>query len=286
MDNYVIYTDSACDVSPELLSEWGVSWSELTFRFNGEDKEYLNYALPAREFYDKMRGGGVAKTSAVNISSFESAFEEILRDGKDILYIGFSTGLSTTCNSAAAAAKNLGEKYPERRILTLDTRSASLGFGMLVWYAKEAKADGADIDECYAKVEALVPALCHWFTVEDLVYLKRGGRISAVTQIVGNMLGIKPVLHMDDLGHLVSVSKARGRRGSIAALCDRYKALVRDTDAPVFISHGDCEADAFVLRDMIEKAGGRVTLIQNVGPVIGAHAGPGVLALFFVGKER
>ena len=286
MDNYVIFTDSACDVSPELLSQWGVSYSELTFRFNGETGEYLNYALPAREFYDKMRAGGVAKTSAVNISTFEGAFEKILGEGRDILYIGFSTGLSTTCNSAAAAARNLTERYPERRILILDTKSASLGFGMLVWYAKEAKAEGATIDECYARVEALAPDLCHWFTVEDLVYLKRGGRISAVTQIVGNMLGIKPVLHMDDEGHLVSVSKARGRRGSIAALCDRYKALVKDTDAPVFISHGDCEEDALVLRDMIENAGGKVTLIQNVGPVIGAHAGPGVLALFFVGKER
>ncbi len=286
MKDYVIFTDSACDVRPEVLREWGVEFVSLTFRFLSDGKEYLNYDMSPKEFYGKMRDGGVAKTSAVNQSVFESAFDRVLASGKDILYIGFSSGLSTTCNSAAIAARALSEKYPDARVLTLDTKAASLGLGMLVYLAVEMKKNGRSLDECYSEICTLSRGLCHWFTVADLVYLKRGGRISAATAFVGNMLGIKPVLHMDDAGHLVNVSKARGRRGSIAALCERYEATVTDKSAPVFISHGDCEADAKVLADMIEAHGGKVTMISDVGPVIGAHAGPGVLALFFVGKVR
>lgn len=286
MSNYRIFTDSACDIPSDKLAALGVASASLTFRFSDDNKEYYNNEMSPVEFYDRMRKGGVAKTSAVNSTAFETEFEDYLERGEDILYIGFSTGLSTTCNSAVSAMKSLSAKYPERKLLAVDTRSASLGFGLLLYLTVKKKEQGATIEEAYEYANSLIPSLCHWFTVDDLVYLKRGGRVSATTAFVGNMLGIKPVLHMDDAGHLINMSKVRGRRASIAALADKYGTLCKDKSAPVFISHGDCFGDAELLKSMIEERGGKVEMIDFVGPVIGAHAGPGVLALFFIGKER
>lgn len=200
MNDFVIYTDSACDIPPELLKEWGVPYSWLTYVFDGDARQYSNYELPFPEFYDKMRKGSVARTSAVNADAFVQGFEPILQDGKDILYIGFSSGLSSTYHAGCIAAQELREKYPERDIRCVDTLGASGGFGLLLYMAVQKKREGGTIEECEKVVLDNRFHLCHWFTVDDLVYLKRGGRISAATAFVGNTLGFKPVLHMDDAG--------------------------------------------------------------------------------------
>ena len=286
MNEYVIFTDSSCDISHETLVEWGVESLSLTFRFDDSDKEYNNGDMSAADFYQKMREGRVAKTSAVNTQSFKETFEKILADGRDILYIGFSSGLSTTYNSAIVAAHMLCGEFPERRIITVDSLAASAGLGLLVRLAVEKRAQGASIDEVASYIEELKLRICHWFTVEDLVYLKRGGRVSPTAALVGNMLGIKPVLHVDDTGHLVNVAKIRGRKPSIVALADKYAELADPNFKRIFISHGDCIEDAEYLASRIEAEHGvKVEIITYVGSVIGAHSGPGTLALFFVSRD-
>lgn len=288
MNDYVIYTDSACDIKPALLREWGVGFSSLTFRFNDSEKEYSNDEMDIKEFYDKMRAGGVAKTAAINVEGFANAFEPYLQEGKDVLYLGFSSGLSTTYNSARMAAEQLREKYPARTVVTVDTLAASAGFGMLVYLATQKKKEGASIQENADYIRDVAPRLCHWFTVDDLVYLKRGGRVSAAAAFVGGVLGIKPVMHVDDEGHLVPVAKVRGRRTSLAAMAQKYAELAEDPEGGlIYISHGDCINDVNELAGMLKaKHGAEVDLITDVGTVIGAHAGPGVVALFFIGKAR
>ena len=288
MSDYIIFTDSACDISEETLNKWGVKYSTLTFVFEGEGKSYSNYDLESKEFYDRMRKGEVAKTSAINIDTFKEDFEKILKEGKDILYLGFSTGLSGTYNSARIAAEELLEVYHDRKIITVDTLSASAGFGMLLYLTVEEKNKGADIEEAAKFAEETKPHMCHWFTVDDLAYLKRGGRISPTVALVGSMLGIKPVLHMDNEGHLISKSKVRGRKAAIKALADKVGELAVDpTKGPIFISHGDCAQDVEYLKALIfDKSGTQVGIVADVGPVIGAHSGPGTLAIFFIGKER
>lgn len=288
MSNYVIFTDSAADIKPELLNKWGVSFISLTFRFEGDDKEYSNNEISASDFYARMREGGIAKTAAINPETFAKAFEEILSRGNDILYIGFSSGLSTTYNSAKIAMDELKEKYPERKMLAVDTLAASAGQGMLVYMAVEKKNSGADIEETAQYIEDNKLKLCHWFTVDDLVYLKRGGRVSPTVAFVGNLLGIKPVLHVDNEGHLINMFKVRGRKAAIAALAEKLGELALDKKGgTVYISHGDCMNDVKALEEILKKNyGAKVDIVADVGPVIGAHSGPGTLALFFVGKER
>ena len=289
MRDYVIFTDSACDIKPELLEEWGVPYRSLTFRFDGEEKEYSNDDMSVAEFYDKMRVGGVAKTAAVNAEAFAEMFEEeALKLGKDVLYIGFSSGLSTTYNSARIASVELQEKYPEAKIVVVDSLSASAGEGLMVYLTLEQKKNGATIEEAEAFARNLVGRMGIWFTVDDLVYLKRGGRVSPTAAFVGNLLGIKPVLYMDNEGHLIPVSKVRGRRNAIVSMADKYTEKAVDKEnGSVFISHGDCESDAKLLADIIkERHGVEVKIITDVGPVIGAHSGPGTLALFFVADAR
>ena len=288
MNEYVIFTDSASDIKPELLSEWGVEYASPTFRFDGEDAEYGNNDMTSAEFYAKMREGGVAKTSAINVAVFEQRFESILSEGRDILYLGFSSGLSTTCNSARIAADQLAPKYPDRKVVIIDTLCASAGEGMVVYFAVEKKKGGAGIEENAAYIKELLPRICHWFTVDDLVYLKRGGRVSPAAAFFGNALGIKPVLHVDNEGHLVPVTKVRGRRNAIVELANKYGDMAKDPGAmPVFVSHGDCLGDVKILEKILsDRYGAKLDVITDVGPVIGAHSGPGTLALFFVGKER
>ena len=283
MKPYVILTDSACDISEAILSTWGVKCAQLTFAFQDDRKQYSNFEMPADEFYAKMRAGGVAKTSAINVSAFKAFFEEELKAGNDILYIGFSSGLSATCSSAAIAADELMKLYPESKITVVDSLAASAGFGLLLYLAVKEKEKGKTLDETAKFVTDTRLGICHWFTVDDLVYLKRGGRVNPATAVVGNLLGIKPILHVDDEGHLINVTKVRGRKNSVAMLADKYTELVKDTSLPVFISHGDCIEDAKLLADLIkQKHGVDVEIITDVGPVIGAHSGPGTLALFFV----
>ena len=287
MQSYVIFTDSGADIPPATLEGWGVRSVSLTFRFEGDDRERKDCEMPPREFYRRMRGGEIAKTAAVNIESFLSAFEEHLSSGHDILYIGFSSGLSSTYASGRKAAEMLLGKYPGRKIYTVDSLSASAGEGLLVRLACERRDGGATLEECAEYLEGVKRKIAHWFTVDDLVYLNRGGRISSATAFVGNALGIKPILHVNNEGRLVSVSRVRGRKKSLAALAEKYGRTAEHPErGPVYISCADCEEDARALAKMIGAYGAEVELITSVGPVIGSHAGPGTLALFFIGKER
>ena len=283
-----IFTDSGCDISPSMLTEWGVQLEALTFRFNDSEKEYTNQDMAPQEFYKKMREGGIAKTAAVNSESFMHAFEDALKQGLDVLYVGFSSGISNTYNAARIAAEELRAKYPERKIFVIDTLTASAGEGLLVWLAVKKMREGATVEEIAAYLEDLIPSVCAWFTVDNLTYLKRGGRVSPTTAIIGNALHIKPVMHVDDAGKLTKVTTAHGRKKSIAAMAAKYKETAKDpAGGHVFISHGDCEDDAkFLAKLLQEQSGVEVELITDVGPVIGAHSGPGTLALFFVGTER
>lgn len=287
-ENFVIFTDSGCDISADILKEWDVLSLDLTFRFEGEDKEYSNADMPVKKFYDRMRGGEVAKTSAINTATFEEAFEALLKQGKDLLYLGFSSGLSTTYNCAKMAAAELAEKYPDNKIITVDTLAASAGQGLLVNFAVKKRDEGATIEQTAQYIESIKLNLCHWFTVDDLVYLKRGGRVSAAAAIVGTVLNIKPVLHVDNDGHLISKAKVRGRKATLKMICDKYGELAVDKkDGTVFICHADCMEDVETVKEMLfERYGAKVQVVTDVGAVIGAHSGPGTLALFFIGSER
>ena len=288
MSEYIIYTDSACDVAPELLKEWGVKYQNLTFHFEGEDREYQNEEMAPAEFYARMRAGQIAKTAAINVETFKAAFEAELKEGRDVLYLGFSSGLSNTSNAAQLAANELSELYPDRRLIVIDTLCASAGQGLLLYLTLQRKNEGATIDEAAAYAREQIPHLCHWFTVDDLMFLKRGGRVSPAVALIGTMLNIKPVMHVDDEGHLIKVSQARGRKASLKAIVEQYDALALTPDAgTVFICHGDCMDDAQRLSAMVrEKHGVEVKLITYTGTVIGAHSGHGTLALFFLGKHR
>lgn len=288
MKDYIIITDTACDVSSELLKKWGVEYINLTYRFDGENEDCTGDKTDIKEFYNKMREGGVAKTAAINPDTFEKEFEKHLKEGSDVLYLGFSSGLSTTYNSSRIAATELAEKYPNQKIIIVDSLCASAGQGLFVYLVAEEKKRGLDISELAEYAEKLVPSLCHWFTVDDLVYLKRGGRVSPTTAFVGNVLGIKPVLHVDNEGKLISMSKARGRKASLKALAEKFGEFACDkVNGTVYISHADCKEDAEQLAQTIKESyGANVDLITNIGPVIGAHSGPGTVALFFVGNQR
>jgi DegV family protein with EDD domain len=288
MAKYVIFTDSACDIKPAMLKEWGVGYENLTFRFDGDDKIYTGDDMDINDFYQKMRDGGVAKTAAANPEAFITAFRKILEEGNDILHLGFSSGLSTTYNAARIASLQMAEEFPDRKIVVVDTLAASAGQGLLVYLAVKKLEEGATLEENAEYIKAMIPKLCHWFTVDDLVYLKRGGRISAISAFAGTMLGIKPVLHVDDEGHLVNVAKVRGRRTAVTALADKYGELADDKEnGTVFISHADCMADVKLLESILkERYGASLDVITDVGSVIGAHSGPGTLALFFVGKNK
>ncbi len=288
MQNYIIITDTGCDIHPDTLAKWGIPAISLTFKFDGDEKEYQNGEMDVNTFYDKMKKGSVAKTSAINMERFRTEFEQYLKEGKDILYLGFSGGMSTTFNSARLAANDLKNSYPDRKIIVVDTLCASAGQGLIVYLTLEKMKQGGTIEEATDYAERLIPHIDHWVTVDDLVYLKRGGRISPTLAFVGNTLGLKPIIHVDNEGKLVSVEKIRGRKNALAHLANIYGKLAEDTkNGTVFISHANCEADANQLAEMLHTTyGAKVSIITDIGPVIGAHAGPGTLALFFVGKER
>ena len=287
MSDYKIITDSGCDLPRQWLSRLDVQTVPLIVNYKGEALED-SVDEGIRELYDGLRAGETASTSAVNPSRWEELMEPVLAQGQDLLAIAFSSGLSTTYQSAVIAAGDLQEKYPDRKVIVVDGLSASLGQGLLVWYACQKKAEGLSIEEVAAWVEENRFHLCHWFTVDDLMYLKRGGRVSAATALVGTMLQIKPVLHVDDEGHLISKAKARGRKASIEALCNKAVELGEGYENDVmYICHGDCLADAEALAALLKKkCGVKEVFIGYTGAVIGSHSGPGTLALFFLGKNR
>lgn len=285
--NYQIITDSCCDFPTPMYETLGLSFVPLSVEFRGETNDDRNDDS-LKEMYDGLRSGQAAKTSAVNPSRWGEVIEPALAAGQDVLVLAFSSGLSTTYQSAVIAAEELGEKYPDRTIRVVDTLCASMGQGLLVWYACKKRDEGLSLDALYSWVMENRLHLCHWFTVDDLMYLKRGGRISAATALVGTMLQIKPLLHVDDEGHLISMSKARGRKAAIDALVRKAQELGAGYDnSTMFISHGDCREDAeYLAQQLKEKCGVKEVVISYVGAVIGSHSGPGTLALFFLGSHR
>ena len=287
MRNYIIFTDSSADLTKEMSKALGIRTIQLDVILDGE-KPAANDQVDIKEFYGKLRAKKGATTAAVGMERFLSIFEEAVQEGYDVLYLGFSSGLSSTYNAGAVAMNELSEKYPDRKLYAVDTLCASMGQGLLVYHACMLKQNGADIDTVKTYVENNRLHLCHWFTVDDLFFLKRGGRVSAATAVVGSLLSIKPVLHVDNAGKLINVSKARGRKASIDAMFEKMKAtVIPDQNDVIFISHGDCIEDAEYLAELVKKEFAPKRLeINYVGPVIGAHSGPGTLALFFLGTER
>lgn len=283
---YVLFTDSACDITADKLQEWNVEMVRLPYLFTDDNKELLDQEQSMTEFYAQMRDGRVAKTSGVNQDAFEKAFTAYAEAGRDVLYLAFSSGLSVTAENGKRAAEAVMEKFPERKIRVVDSLCASAGQGLFVYLAVQNREKGMSIDENADAMEKDKYHLCHWFTVEDLKYLKRGGRISTATALLGTALNVKPVLHVDNEGHLIKVTQVHGRKKSIKKMAEALGESIYP-DTPVFISHGDCLDDAQLLAKILKEQYGReVNLITYVGSVIGAHSGPGTLALFFRGKER
>lgn len=290
MPDFVILTDSSADLSADMAQKLNVEILPLGFVL--DNHTYYNYPdnreMDPHVFYDRLRAGDVATTNAVNFAQYIEALEPLLRAGKDVLILAFSSGLSTTYNSSRLAVEELSSRYPERKLYTVDTLCASLGQGLLVWYAARERDRGHSIEEVRDWIEEHRLNICHQFTVDDLHFLKRGGRISAATAVVGTMLQIKPVLHVDNEGRLINIGKARGRQASLKALVDKMEQTALDSGSlTVFISHGDCLEDAQTVAEMVKKRFGvEDVYINYVGPVIGAHSGPGTVALFYAGTER
>ena len=283
---YQIITDSCCDFTEAQYNQWNVVSVPLTVTYNNENHENFSDEAAVKAFYDELRNGVMASTAAVNPDGWASAMEPALKEGKDVLVLAFSSGLSTTYQSAVIAGNELKETYPERNIIVIDTLCAALGQGLLVWHASRKQAAGMGIEEVAAWVEANKLNICHWVTVDDLSHLKRGGRISATTAIVGTMLNIKPIIYVDNEGHLINTAKVRGRKTAIDYLAKKFGETGIDKET-VFIGHGDCAADAeFLAKSVKERFGVKNVYINYIGAVVGTHTGPGVAVLFYYGKNR
>ncbi len=290
MRDYAIMTDSCCDLTAELAGALELTVLPLSFCIGGGT--YHNW-LDGRDmdfdtFYARLRSGEMSTTSAVNVGEFAAGMRKILESGRDILCIAFSSGLSTTYQSACIAAQDLCAEFPEAKICVVDSLAASQGQGLLVYLCAMEKRRGRTLEEVRDFALETRLHVCHWFTVDDLNHLKRGGRISAATALFGTMLSIKPVMHVDDEGRLIPISKTRGRKASILALVDHMEKTATDPGSQtIFITHGGCAEDAqFLAQEVARRFGVTDIHINYVGPVIGSHSGPGTLALFFLGVHR
>ena len=285
MPDFKIITDSGCDFTLAELEQMNVGRAPLSVLFKGVLHEDFATDAERKVLYDGVREGEMPTTSAVNPDGWATMMKSALEEGKDVLCLCFSSGLSTTYQSAVIAAEELKEEYPDRSIRVVDTLCAALGQGLLVWHACKHRDAGESLDEVTAWLEENKLKICHWVTVEDLNHLKRGGRVSAATALVGTMLNIKPIIVVNDEGKLVSVGKARGRKAAIDFIA---KKVADATDKEmVFIGHGDCREDAETCAAILkEKYGVKNVFIYYVGAVIGSHAGPGTIALFFMGSKR
>ena len=284
---YVLVSDSTSDLPKELYKQMDVKTMSFSFEIDG--KSYPDGGMDFHEFYDKMRGGSSTKTSQISPDTSEKFFEGFIKEGYDIICLSFSSGLSGSYNSACIARDNLMEKYPDARIICIDSLCASTGEGLLLYKAWEKKQEGMGIDELARWIEENKLHLCHLFTVDDLKYLQRGGRISKATAVAGSILGIRPILHVDDEGRLVAIGKVRGRKQSLNKLIELMGERIAGYDNPVIgICHGDCWGDADYVADLArQKLGQNIKVITSyTGTVIGAHSGPGTLALFFMGEKR
>ena len=288
MREYKILTDSTTDLSPQLVAQTGVTVLPMTYTIG--EKSYRNDPeetdLSSGDFYDMLRGGAMSTTSQINVETFREVAGKMARDGFDVLYVGFSSGLSGTFNSARIAFEDLSAEYPEHKFLAVDSLCASMGEGLLVYHAAQQQKAGRSIEETARWLEENKLHLAHWFTVDDLNHLKRGGRVSGAAAFFGTMLKIKQVLHVDDAGHLIPMEKVRGRKASLDALVAHMeKDAVDPASQTVFISHGDCRADAEYVADLVrEKFGTQDIRIHSIGPVIGSLSGPGTVALFYLGR--
>ena len=289
MSEYVITTDNNSDLTEKYFKDHGVGCMYLSYSMDGKNYTHENF-LPEHEFYEAMRNGSMPTTAQVNPENAKTLLEPYLKEGKDILHIAFSSGLSGTYNSSRIAAEELMEEYTDRRIIVVDSLSASLGQGLLVWLAQQKKELGQTLEDVADWVEKNKLKMVHLFTVDDLNHLYRGGRVSRTTAIVGSMLNIKPVLHVDNEGKLTAIGKVRGRKKALQELVklmdEKIGSFGADCDT-IFISHGDCEQDAqYVAAKVKEKYNIKNIIINQVGATIGAHSGPGTMALFFVGDVR
>ncbi|CAK7005562.1 MAG: DegV domain-containing protein [Paraeggerthella hongkongensis] len=291
--NFEIVTDSSSNLVEEMIDDFGLHVLPLTFMVDGEDEVYQSYLkgehTDLSQFYTMMREGKVFKTSLPNLADTEQLMRGLLEQGRDVLYLGFSSGLSGTYEAVELLVGQLAGEFPDRTVLSVDTLAASGGEGLLVWHAVQRARAGAAIEEVRDWVEANKLKLAHWFTVDDLMFLFRGGRVSKTSAWAGTMLNIKPVMHVDDDGHLVPMEKVRGRKKSLNALVDHMEktAIKPIEDQMVFITHGDCLEDAeYVAAQVKERFGVRDVVINYVDPVIGAHSGPGTMALFFLADKR
>lgn len=289
MSEYVLFTDSTCDLTPDLVEEMDIHVLPMSFMLNGET--YRNYPdnreLSPKAFYDALRQGGTSTTSQVSMSEFTDAFAPILEQGKDILYLAFSSGLSGTCQAGQLVSQDLAEQYPQRRVVCVDTLQASMGEGLFAYTVAMLRKNGASLDEAAEFARQNAQSFCAWFTVDDLMFLKRGGRLSGAAAVAGTLLGIKPVLHVDEEGHLIAMEKVRGRRASLDALVKHLEETATDlAQQVIFVSHGDCAEDAQYVADKVHALGVKRICMGDIGPVIGAHSGPGTVALFFRGSHR
>lgn len=289
MAEFVIVTDSTTDLPQDIVDKYKLEVLPLKYNLNG--KEYLNLLdhseLPAKSFYDEVLKGAQPTTSQINPEDYISRLTPILKAGKDILILAFSSALSGTYNSARIAAEQLKETFKDRKILLIDTKSASLGEGLLVYHAAKEKEKGKTIDEVYQFVLETMPHLGHWFTVDDLKHLRRGGRISATAAFVGGLVNIKPVMHCSIEGKLIPRFKAIGRKKAIRGVFEQMVKTALPGKQTVFIGHGDDLEAAEMLAAMIKEKFEVETLVINyIGPVIGSHTGQGVLALFFLANQR
>lgn len=289
--DFEIVTDSSCNLKEEMIDEFGLHVLPLTFMVDGEQRQsYLKgQVTDLQQFYTMMREGKVITTSLPNLADSEALLRGLLEAGRDVLYLGFSSGLSGTFEAISLLCNQLAAEFPERKIFSVDTLAASGGEGLLVWHAVQKAREGLSIEELRDWVEQHRLNLAHWFTVDDLMFLLRGGRVSKVSAYMGTMLNIKPVMHVDDEGRLIPMEKVRGRKKALQALVKHMEdsAWKPVADQPVFITHGDCIEDVEYVSDLIREKFGDVKITVNyVDPVIGAHSGPGTLALFFLADQR
>ncbi|MDD2569108.1 MAG: DegV family protein [Clostridia bacterium] len=288
--DYVIFTDSTSDLPVNIIQENNIQVIPMCFEIG--EKKYMHYPdereMNSHEFYDKLRVGSKSVTTLISIATYMAEFEPFIKAGKDIIYIAFSSALSGTYNSSLIAAEELMHKYPENRIICVDSRCASVGEGLLVYTAALEKAEGLKIDELYEWLLEQRFHLCHWFTVDDLEHLRRGGRMTLMTAAIGTALNIKPVLHVDDEGRLIPVSKVRGRLKSLHALVTHMEeTCIKPEEQIIFIGHGDSLKDAEIVADMVrEKFAVKDVIINSISPIIGTHSGPGTIALFFFGTKK
>jgi len=285
MASFEIYTDSCCDLPKEIVEKCNLQVMQLEVTID-DNAPVLNRDIESKEFYDKLRAGSNAKTNAVTPGFFEEHMRKSLEEGKDILYLGFSSGLSVTYNNGVMVMSELQDEFPERKLMHIDTLCASMGQGLLSYYAAELRDAGATIEEVFKKIMAVKDYIHHVVTVDDLFFLKRGGRLSAVSAIAGSMLKVKPIIVVDEEGHLNNVATVRGRKNALKDLYERMKGSERFDELPyAFISHADCMDDAKYIESMINEDYPAVkVVIGDIGPVIGAHTGPGGFALCFLGK--